>query len=282
MTLKDNLIMFTLNLERCQGLPHVNKQCSGDLTVLWEQLLCLYIYLTNIANMNILIYSPKLHSAPVNVTSAVVCRHDLYTSLPFVDPAAPAETRSWHKNCITQTTSWSPCSKTCGRGLSLRISNANEQCELLKESRLCNLRPCEVDITKHIKVALLSLQQLYDTNWIFKKCSQAWPLSSLFLHQPGKKCLNIYREDQPSNLTISGCTSTKPYRPKYCGMCTDERCCIPYKSKTIDVEFECPNGTGFTWKMMWVQACFCNLSCKNPNDIFSELESYYGYPEVMN
>ena len=102
------------------------------------------------------------------------------------------------------------------------------------------------------------------------------------LLQPGKKCLNIYREDQPSNLTISGCTSKKPYRPKYCGVCTDERCCIPYKSKTIDVEFECPNGTGFTWKMLWVQACFCNLSCKNPNDIFAELESYYGYPEVMN
>ena len=86
MTLKDNLIKFTLNLERCQGLPHVNKQCSGDLTVLWEQLLCLYIYLTNIANMNILIYSPKLHSARVNVTSAVACRHDLYTSLPLIQP----------------------------------------------------------------------------------------------------------------------------------------------------------------------------------------------------
>ncbi|KAF7658928.1 hypothetical protein LDENG_00005780 [Lucifuga dentata] len=164
--------------------------------------------------------------------------------------AFPAEIRSWHKNCITQTTPWSPCSKTCGRGLSLRVSNANEQCELVKESRLCNLRPCEVDITKHIK--------------------------------PGKKCLNIYREDQPTNFTISGCTSKKQYRPKYCGVCTDERCCIPYKSKTIDVEFECPNGMGFSWKMMWVQACFCNLSCKNPNDIFAELESYYGYPEVMD
>ncbi|KAF0024757.1 hypothetical protein F2P81_023559 [Scophthalmus maximus] len=164
--------------------------------------------------------------------------------------AFPTETGSWHKNCITQTTSWSPCSKTCGRGLSMRISNANDQCELVKESRLCNLRPCEVDITKHIK--------------------------------PGKKCLNIYREDQPSNLTISGCTSKKQYRPKYCGVCTDDRCCIPYKSKTVDVDFECPNGTGFTWKMLWIQACFCNLSCKNPNDIFAELGSYYGYPEVMN
>lgn len=104
----------------------------------------------------------------------------------------------------------------------------------------------------------------------------------LFLHQPGKKCLNIYREDLPSNFTISGCTSKKLYRPKYCGVCTDERCCIPYKSKTVDVEFECPNGTGFTWKMLWIQACFCNLSCRNPNDIFTELESYYGYSEIVN
>lgn len=107
-------------------------------------------------------------------------------------------------------------------------------------------------------------------------------ICSFFHSQPGKKCLNIYREDLPSNITLSGCVSKKQYRPKYCGVCTDERCCIPYKSKTVDVEFECPNGTGFSWKMMWIQACFCNLSCKNPNDIFAELESYYGYPEVMN
>ncbi|XP_056438361.1 cellular communication network factor 4a isoform X1 [Gadus chalcogrammus] len=165
--------------------------------------------------------------------------------------AAPAQSMSWHQNnCIPQTTAWGPCSQTCGRGLSLRVSNANQRCEMVKESRLCNLRPCEVDITKHIK--------------------------------PGKKCLNIYREEQAFNFTISGCVSTRLYRPKYCGVCTDDRCCSPYKSKTIDVEFLCPNGSSLTWKVMWVQACFCNLSCRSPNDIFVDLESYYGHPEVMN
>ncbi|XP_046874658.1 cellular communication network factor 4a [Hypomesus transpacificus] len=165
--------------------------------------------------------------------------------------ALPAETRSWHNNCITQTTSWSPCSKTCGRGLSLRISNANERCQMTQESRLCNLRPCNVDITKHIK--------------------------------PGKKCLHIYREE-PANFTLSGCISRKAYQPKYCGVCvpSDQRCCIPYKSKTIQVEFQCPSGAVFTWPLMWIQACFCNLSCRNPNDIFAELESHYGYPGVAN
>nr|XP_055076898.1 cellular communication network factor 4a [Misgurnus anguillicaudatus] len=154
-----------------------------------------------------------------------------------------------HKNCVIQSNSWSPCSKTCGRGLSTRITNKNKQCQMMTENRLCNIRPCEVDITKHIK--------------------------------PGKKCLNIYKEEHPHNFTISGCTSTKSYKPKYCGVCTDERCCIPYKSKTVEVEFQCPNRTGFTWHVMWINACFCNLSCRNPNDIFTDLEEYYDKREIV-
>ncbi len=100
--------------------------------------------------------------------------------------------------------------------------------------------------------------------------------------QPGKKCLNIYREPEFQNFTISGCVSKKVYWPKYCGVCTDERCCIPYKSKTIEVEFVCPNGSVFSWKYMWINACFCNLSCRNPNDIFADLEQYYEVNEIVN
>ncbi|XP_041941905.1 cellular communication network factor 4b [Alosa sapidissima] len=163
-----------------------------------------------------------------------------------------SQTIEQHRNCISQTTPWSPCSKTCGRGLSTRISNANAKCEMEKESRLCTIRPCEVDITKHIK--------------------------------EGKKCLNIYREPHHQNLTLSGCVSTKAYWPKYCGVCiaTDDRCCIPYKSKTIEVDFRCPNGAVLSWKMMWINACFCNLSCRNPNDIFADLDQFYDHNEIMN
>nr|XP_023830968.1 WNT1-inducible-signaling pathway protein 1-like [Salvelinus alpinus] len=102
---------------------------------------------------------------------------------------------------------------------------------------------------------------------------------------PGKNCMNIYREEQPKNFTISGCVSKKSYRPKYCGCGCAWRGTIalhPYKSKTIDVEFMCPNGLCSPGRSCVDNACFCNLSCKNPNDIFAELENYYGYPEIVN
>lgn len=46
-------------------------------------------------------------------------------------------------NCIEQTTEWSACSKSCGMGLSTRVTNRNRQCEMVKQTRLCMVRPCE-------------------------------------------------------------------------------------------------------------------------------------------
>lgn len=84
------------------------------------------------------------------------------------------------------------------------------------------------------------------------------------------------------NYTLSGCTSKDNYRPKYCGLCMDDRCCTPYKSKTIEINFHCPDGSSFSRKIMWINACFCNLSCKNPNDIFADLAHYHDYSEIAN
>lgn len=46
-------------------------------------------------------------------------------------------------NCIEQTTEWGACSQTCGMGLSTRVTNKNRRCEMVKQSRLCMIRPCD-------------------------------------------------------------------------------------------------------------------------------------------
>uniref|UniRef100_A0A2K6T8Q6 CCN family member 4 n=1 Tax=Saimiri boliviensis boliviensis TaxID=39432 RepID=A0A2K6T8Q6_SAIBB len=163
---------------------------------------------------------------------------------------AVGEAEPWHRNCIAHTSSWSPCSTSCGLGISTRISNANAQCWPEQESRLCNLRPCDLDLRALIKA--------------------------------GKKCLAVYQPEAPTNFTLAGCVSTRSYRPKYCGVCMDNRCCIPYKSKTINVSFQCPDGLGFSRQVLWINACFCNLTCRNPNDIFADLESYPDFSEIAN
>uniref|UniRef100_A0A8D0XKB3 CCN family member 4 n=1 Tax=Sus scrofa TaxID=9823 RepID=A0A8D0XKB3_PIG len=164
--------------------------------------------------------------------------------------AATDEVEPWHRNCIAYTSPWSPCSTSCGLGVSTRISSVNPRCWPEQESRLCNLRPCDVDLRPRIK--------------------------------EGKTCLAVYQPEAPVNFTLAGCTSTRSYRPKYCGVCTDGRCCIPYKSKTIDVSFRCPDGPGFSRRALWINACFCNLSCRNPNDIFADLDSYPEFSEMAN
>lgn len=58
-------------------------------------------------------------------------------------------------NCLVQTTEWSACSKTCGMGISTRVTNDNAFCRLEKQSRLCMVRPCEADLEENIKVRFL-------------------------------------------------------------------------------------------------------------------------------
>ncbi|XP_074542060.1 cellular communication network factor 6 isoform X2 [Halichoeres trimaculatus] len=148
---------------------------------------------------------------------------------------------AWKKNCLIQTTPWSPCSKTCGLGISVRVNNDNGKCEMRKDRRLCLLRPCQKSVMKSVKVP------------------------------KGKTCRPKFQAKKAEKLTLSGCTSTKKFKPTYCGVCTDKRCCVPNKSRMIKVNFTCKGGSDTQWKMQWITSCVCQRKCNDPGDMFSEL-----------
>uniref|UniRef100_A0A668SCF6 Uncharacterized protein n=1 Tax=Oreochromis aureus TaxID=47969 RepID=A0A668SCF6_OREAU len=159
-------------------------------------------------------------------------------ALPCSSPQSPHRTcyrdppLAWKKNCLIQTTHWSPCSKTCGLGISVRVNNDNSKCEMRKDRRLCLLRPCEKSVLRS-----------------------------------GKTCRPKFQAKKAEKLTLSGCTSNKKFKPTYCGVCTDKRCCVPNKSRMIKVNFTCKGGSKTQWKMQWITSCVCQRKCNDPADV---------------
>ncbi|KAG5857231.1 CCN family member 2-like [Anguilla anguilla] len=140
-------------------------------------------------------------------------------------------------NCLLQATEWSACSKTCGMGVSTRVTNDNSECRLEKQSRLCMSRPCGLHMEQSLK--------------------------------NGKKCLRSFQVSRPMMFEFSGCRSVKSYRPNFCGGCTDGRCCAPHKTATLPVEFKCPGGQVTTQQVMFIKTCSCHHNCPGDNDVFT-------------
>ncbi|XP_069479087.1 CCN family member 2-like [Ambystoma mexicanum] len=172
-----------------------------------------------------------------------ICRQDeaqnpfdtglaVYRPVPVYSP----KLNGLQANCIVQTTDWSTCSKSCGMGVSTRVTNDNQHCRLEKETRLCLVRPCDARMEDALK--------------------------------KGKKCIRTPRPTKGLRFEFTGCTSVRLYRPKFCGSCADGRCCTPHTSTTMDVEFKCPEGEVFRRKMMLIKTCSCHHDCPRENDIF--------------
>ncbi|XP_062240871.1 cellular communication network factor 1, like 2 [Platichthys flesus] len=131
--------------------------------------------------------------------------------------------------CFPQTTTWTECSTTCGMGVSSRVTNDNPDCRMLRETRLCQVRQCE--------------------------------LQPPVANKKGKRCQRTVRPKDPIRITFAGCSTAQQYRPRTCGTCIDGRCCMPALSRTVSLHFHCPDGEGFYRNVMWIQRCSCSTSC---------------------
>ncbi|XP_052419814.1 cellular communication network factor 1, like 2 [Carassius gibelio] len=128
--------------------------------------------------------------------------------------------------CLPQTTDWSGCSASCGFGISSRVTNRNAQCKPVRETRLCQIRECDIAP-------------------VMKK---------------GKTCRQTVRSRELEQITFAGCSTARRYRPRSCGSCVDGRCCQPSSSRTVRLRFLCPDGESFTRSVVWIQRCSCSKS----------------------
>ncbi|KAM9858453.1 cellular communication network factor 1, like 2 [Aulostomus maculatus] len=131
-------------------------------------------------------------------------------------------------SCFPQTTEWTACSTTCGMGVSSRVTNNNPDCRLVRETRLCQIRQCDMALPASPK---------------------------------DKKCQRMIRAQGLVRITFAGCSTAQRYRPRTCGTCSDGRCCTPSLTRTVRLRFHCPDGESFYRNVMWIQRCSCNTNC---------------------
>ncbi|XP_076605752.1 CCN family member 5-like [Chaetodon auriga] len=135
-------------------------------------------------------------------------------------------------NCIEWTSDWSPCSHSCGPGVSTRTTNRNWACRLQTETRLCQIRPCQT--------LLQGLRRLQVASGVCES-SYGSPLSIQLEHQ--------------------GCWSTRAYRPRFCALtCSEGRCCNPSHTRTVRMVFRCPQGRLIQQQVMMIESCSCSTS----------------------
>lgn len=91
---------------------------------------------------------------------------------------------------------------------------------------------------------------------------------SIYLNPQFQKpgvCQSSYRSPVLVHFEHQGCYSARSYRPLFCGMCSDGRCCSPDRTRTALVTFRCPRGRLAQHAVMMIESCVCHYDCPHPN-----------------
>ncbi|XP_043996922.1 WNT1-inducible-signaling pathway protein 2 [Gambusia affinis] len=74
-------------------------------------------------------------------------------------------------------------------------------------------------------------------------------------------CKASYRSPGPIRLVHHGCFSIQAYQLRYCGQCSDSRCCTPHQTSTAQVTFRCSTGRLLQKAVMMIHSCVCHNNC---------------------
>nr|XP_023999164.1 protein NOV-like [Salvelinus alpinus] len=83
---------------------------------------------------------------------------------------------------------------------------------------------------------------------------------------------------KPIRFSYKNCTSVLTYKARYCGVCTDGRCCTPHSTDTVQVEFQCAQGKAVKKPVMFINTCACHYHCPRDNAVYRPSDLVYsGY-----
>ncbi|EAT42831.1 AAEL005664-PA, partial [Aedes aegypti] len=147
--------------------------------------------------------------------------------------------------CYNSSTSlWSPCSQSCGIGISTRNITTTPGCQRLSTVRLCENHKCNRQDNNYYSgivndyedgEALTVVGSGRDISDSSKKYNHEGRYPPEHRRRKGHQCRSIQRTSS-SRLRLGPCVSRKLYRPKSCGHCQDTNmCCVPSITTTIQV-----------------------------------------------
>ncbi|KAK8767890.1 hypothetical protein V5799_005330 [Amblyomma americanum] len=151
-------------------------------------------------------------------------------------------------SCERHAGDWSPCSASCGVGVSTRLVTDFRlgQCRSRNETRICNVRPC---------TALDAAGA----------AGSAGSSGSRHRTRRNHLCRATVRASCAAPLTDgANCTSVAPQTPKYCGSCPGRRCCFPVLTTTTTLPFHCFEDGGWVTRhkdVMTIVRCRCKPKC---------------------